>query len=170
MKREIEVSREWVAEALEKESKLLAGRGWIALWASSVHRQDCAVCAVGAVMRRALSPDYGGNFAIDDTAELNAVEGRLCIVGTDRYYSVEDIFDAASEGGVAFPMNALSFVFESLGEYHRQGNATLLEIADAVRRDAIRFVRDYFPERVRLKINGYEPAQDAGVTLIAVTP
>ncbi len=163
MERTIEVSKEWVAEALEKESELIPGHGWI--MTIYEERKPCPVCAVGAVMRAALSPSTAGNRAIYKMAESNGLNGGLTAVGLSLE-SIEEIYGLASRSVEAEPMNALSFVFESLNELHRRQGLINEECYSAVQRDTIAFVREYFPATVRIYINGYEPAMDAGVKLV----
>ncbi len=164
--RRIQVTRGWVIRAIRRESKLREGA-----FIDNVHkkRDDCAVCAVGAVMRAALSP-RGGNFAINKTAAQNATNTPLHVNG-GYYTSTEQIFDAASKSVDEFPWNALSHVFESLNDLHEDGNfyrtdAEMKEFRRLVKEDTIRFVREYFPARVTMEINGFSPAKDPGVKVV----
>jgi hypothetical protein len=161
----IELTREFVADAIRTESHLKPGN-WVSRneWSDCFGAEsmaECTVCAVGSVMRHALSPTlhpsdifYAAEAAAvpDPDGEAVLPCGGTMLAGMSR----SDIFAQADEFVDVAPMTALSFVFESLDDIY-DGNI------DAIRKGTIEFVMNHFPDTIHVEINGYEAAADVRV-------
>lgn len=156
----IELTREFVADAIEKEAKLQAGS--FIYDDADEPAAGCGVCAVGAVMRRALAPTATRRtvFVTCDAA-THYIESTPCSGDSRFEYSSDKEFVNAvlahAADAVAYgPMTTLSYLFESLS------NVDVCDPAE-VRGRVVSFVREHFPERVTVSINGFEPAADVRV-------
>lgn len=131
--------------------------------------KDCAVCAVGAVMRDILDPSQNA-CAIENASE-QAVTGPSGYLHefdiAPVIYTKEDrkgLYKNAKETVAAgAPMAALSMLFEGLSSYYRQQrNSRELTTRDLaqIRRSVVAFVQTNFPYKVTIDIDGARPAKD----------
>lgn len=150
----IEVSKKDIIKALETEPKLFSGA-----WALTKRRSDaglarikvaddCRVCAVGAVMRSVLAPTQPAKAIV--RAALAATDGAQALTYADY---------AKVELRAGRPMAALSCVFEFAelrrGWFDKEG--------EAGRAAATAFVKEHFPKRIRIDIDGARPRKGVKV-------
>ena len=153
----IEVTKEFIVDAIRNEpDKTLQGGSWVQvtddyyeLCNLSVDSPECAVCAVGAVMRRALDSNQNAR-AIHRAAVASTDRDRdVCGFGTIRApQAAREMCDRGSY------MNALSVLFEAFDDECDR---------DAVKQVVIDFVMNEFPPTIRIDIDGAKPAADVKV-------
>lgn len=150
----VKLTREFVLDAIEKESRLRAGY-WIDWFGESaghdVNAEDCAVCAVGAVMRRALAKSAKATeveFLCAEAAgtETEVVSG-LCLTGGTN---MESAISTAKTFVNKLPMAALSHVFETASRLYPR---TFRDVT-------LNFVREHFPPVILVDVQGSKPASD----------
>ncbi len=146
----IELTREFVAESIEREPMLEAGQ-FVAYADPDDLAGGCAACAVGAVMRRAMAADSLGKSVVS-VCSATSHAGPLWPRGEIGHDAT--IIERARAEAVRAPMNALSYLFESLSKTRSVNRA---------RGEVAAFVREHFPETIRVNINGFAPAADVRV-------
>lgn len=189
MSRYVTLSRDFIINAIEKESKLEPGQ-WIddstdddsAQGVARIETvRDCARCAVGAVLTRALHPSTSVGKLIDlarenaENAEGDYAPNLTDVCDVDTLSDLDDMstkemydhltaFARRLLYDLEQPMIALSAFFEGAAEIARQTLGympTHLDAAmDAVRDRTVAFVRENFPETVEVYIDGASPAED----------
>jgi len=119
--------------------------------------KSCSVCAVGAVMRRALSPETLIHTAREVTEAEGYRRGDTAFAFSNVADTEEDLFSKAANIVLdGCHMHALSLVFESFVEGDPEGTRKSIAMK---RGRAIRFVRKYFPESISLDIHDAKPAR-----------
>lgn len=132
--------------------------------------KDCAVCAVGAVMREILDPKQSLN-NISWAAEASVQDSNYTVAsfGSD-FYNLDELEETALQilqDGVA--MNALSYLFEGLDSYYKEGlklehNVPLSgRYIGIIRKRVIKFIDKNFPKTIQIDIDGAKPAKDVKV-------
>lgn len=128
--------------------------------------KDCSVCAVGAVMREILDPHQKLS-AISKASSAATIYGNFVGNGALTRYEMrrarKEALDILNSGN---PMSALSYLFESLGDYYimksPSGKLRLRDIK-AIRSAVVDFVEKNFPYKVTIDIDGAKPAKDVKV-------
>lgn len=153
----IRLTKRFVIEALRKEPlDGLRVRGFIERYDADgrplrIDNPQCVSCAVGTVIKRAVSPR---------TMALrvqNRVIEPLCAVGGFDWIGAHS--DAAGLVRAGEPWRALSIVYESVAGASGANKAR-------GRAEAIRFVEKHFPLHVELDIDGIKPRLVRGVSIV----
>lgn len=163
----IELTKAQVIKAIEREPLLRPGawiRGDYDTQIGSLKTRECGACAVGGVLRATLAPTctVGRLYGIADVAAGDRV------VPACRHDAPRGIFEEAV-GRIrdGEPWAALSIVFEGLcdlrGRSSPTGGLRGQDLA-VVRRQTVAFVRNHFPNTVRMDIDGARPR--AGVKVV----
>lgn len=162
----IELTREFVANAIESEAQLVPGT-WISR--ADEPRPNCPACAVGSVMRRALDAAETTRNVFesceDNARSVEAPDGSYVTYsgttddGCEPASFAQDVIDRAASVAHSAPMTALSYVFESLHDLYRSKT----DRHETVRIATVAFVREHFPETIRVNINGFAAAADVRV-------
>ena len=160
----VELTKRFVIDAIEREpaTRLETGqwykmpKWWMRTGLPTVRSRDCKVCAVGAVMRRALyareSMDKVGVAAMTATQS----EPSYGVRSVSHLASAEtQALDLLKRGS---PMCALSTMFEVEGR-----EASTDDDYAEVKKTVIAFVRKHFPARMRVDIGECRPAADVKV-------
>lgn len=186
MSRYATITKEFIIDAIRKETRLQAGR-WLDLGdcpedegkeALPLKEVDCARCAVGAVLTRVLDPETPAGLAVEIAAEI-AGDGDFApsvelvlreTIGSgygfdeDGLYKRLTLFAKDIVENRDQPMTALSAFFEGaisivneLDGYRPTHESGVME---RVRDRTIDFVRENFPETVEIYIDGAKPAED----------
>ncbi len=170
----VRLTKEFIIDAISKETRLEAGSfvytsGDVNIhpvFIDTVEPESCDVCAVGAVMWRALEP-HQNVFYVHDAAQAATKEGS-CIpefIDTDDPEDCSGDDDVNDMDGVRFlalslihaglHMNALSMFFEGACHY--------IDNIDDVAAATVAFVKEHFPDSVVVDIDGARPARDIEV-------
>ncbi len=187
----VEVTRSRILKAIKTEPiKTLRPGQWVGYprgfsWNKTVAEKSCSVCAVGAVMRNVLDPSQSYEW-IDNAARQATDIGGLILA---PHYN--DLKYKVNPSGVGFIrkvltkrqmvtqlkksalkylnekncMAVLSYLFEGLcgiaskGHYDKLTNTQLANI----RRSVYSFVKNNFPHKVKIDIDGAKPAKDITV-------
>lgn len=175
----VEITKDFIVKALDAERvELLRPGMWFGIPSSDGKRPElpkelCIRCAVGSVVNRMLAPTTESYWIFQLSGRVTS--GDLVAPGYHEHRSYEDLEEFVSGelgGGQVQPMSALSYFFEAacmiegsrrrievddLDEYSQE---KVNEMISEARARTIEFVRDHFPEKMEVDINGHEPAQD----------
>lgn len=148
----IEVTKGQIIKAIKEEPMLRRGT-WVSPVSqlSPVSDPTCSVCAVGAVLRAHLGQRQKAWRILDAAGAATA--GAVSCMG-DYTYARQEL----EQGRY---MAALSCVFEEAEREAQYNND--IEAGEAGRAAAITFVREHFPRRVRININGTRPRRGVKV-------
>lgn len=121
-----------------------------------VKSKDCAVCAVGSVMRNCIDPNQSW--------QMIEKASRKSLEGVDTFCPLEDefgLYTSPEEGLVKEGryMQALSDFFEQTWAENHENN----RVVSITKRKTIAFVKKHFPYKIKIDINGATPAKDVSV-------
>lgn len=154
----VSVSRKKICDAiaLEPTTTLNAGT-WVhgETVETPMRSRECTVCAVGAVMRRALLHPNQSAHAIEDAAQAAVGNGLCGAYGNPTEEIKKGLY-----------MSALSAFFE--GEFADRNlydveGRTRTAAMNKLKKDCIKFVQKNFPAKVEIDIDGARPAKDVKV-------
>lgn len=147
----------------------------------TVASKHCQVCAVGAVMRSVLDKKQNhynifkaASASIKDHVSVAPdIYDLECLVrdnlAEDEIISIKDLRTALTKEALRVlneensPMGALSFFFEGLCSLKEiNGELTGVQLA-GIRRTVFVFVRDNYPSKMLINIDGAKPAHDVKV-------
>lgn len=158
----VRLTKAFIIKALEKERpRIRTGYGWLGLnsrigyratVATTLKREDCAMCAVGAVMVNAINPTSRHGL-INDAAGAATDDYSITAAFYDSRIDIR--MKAKELLGLGKPMNALSVLFEGLSDH--------CDSESRVVSDVIAFVRNHFPPSVVVDIDGARPAKDVKI-------
>ncbi len=172
----VEVTKQFIIEALETERlELLKPGCWMEVDADvSTSKENCPRCAVGAVVNRVLASSTIAADIFSLSGRITA--GALVAPSDEDILEEDDLRDTALEimhDPLGKPMSALSYFFESCcvlelrvvgrDELEDCSPEEVREVISLARNSTIRFVKEHFPEKVKIDINGFEPAKDVVV-------
>jgi hypothetical protein len=151
-----------IMKVYEKSGNVQVG-GWEFMNKVNAKDKECSVCAVGAIMRDILDPTSTARKL--DSAAAQATSGSA--IHFDSYENdlsrsaiikraKEDVFKGRY-------MNALSVLFEGLGELKGGWESLTPRDIAGLRRSAIAFVKKNFPHSVEIDIDGAKAAKDVKV-------
>lgn len=165
----VEISKAKIIKAIESEPlKTLKANSWIDIWRGNaanprVDNKSCSVCAVGAVMRNALLSKGQRALAIEDAA-IAAMGDDSANHDWERSLEKKNWMAALSaffESADSEIRNALDDVFlEFQSSYYDDME---LIIARELRARTASFVKDNFPDKIQVDIDGAKPAKDVKV-------
>ncbi len=165
----IVLTKEFIIKAIKEEEHLrvglfVASNSYRASIEVAEEDGDCYVCAVGAVLKRALDP-HQKLMNIDRAATAATGGGDVVpIFVDDADYGYKpnahlDVHDDESvfalvDKTLDKPMRALSLLYEGLSHYNNK---------DVAIKKVLHYIAEKFPDRMLVDINGAEPAEDVEV-------
>lgn len=155
----VKVSKDKVIEAIKTES--LRPGCWIE---PDWDKRDkvCHVCAVGAVMRAALSKDEDRLDEVCDHLSQCLFDPKIPVAGGFSFESRKQILDKAKEQLKQKKyLTTLSFLFETLCEFNSllNGNSSYSISRHQIYRikqTLIKFVEENFPKYIEVPVNGFK--------------
>lgn len=154
----VEISRKKIIQAILKEPvDTLKGGYWVTEDKQGVKQlvknKTCAVCAVGAVMRNVVLNKYQNIECINDAAQKAASSSdesgkwmlKLSDFFENHYWNNRSNF----ENDWSLSLN--------------KRRKLLRAATEKTRKETIKFVKENFPEKILININGSKPAADVKV-------
>lgn len=162
----IKLTKDFIKKAIREETKLASGDWYRARRYNRTLAQDkdCSVCAVGAVMLRALDRTENDDRDLRNAAYTSTQVHDVDITFDDwRDELTEDavLKQARSALRRRAPMNALSILFEGLCDVYGFSSGLLPEAGrKKIVRKLLAFVETQFPSYVIVDVDGATPAKD----------
>lgn len=156
----VRISRARIVKAIEAEPvETLRAGSWV--YGSCLQKRfasstECSVCAVGAVLRRAVLAPRSRAFTITDAANA-AVWGAETLAGDFNEELENDRYMAALSCFFESQWSARGLCWDSVQGTERSSRIHTL------RADTARFVAENFPRTIDIDIDGARPAKDVRV-------